>query len=386
MTDKASSKWSPIRPEQRETEKIAAKGTTYMQNVIYLFSRRKSSVISLIAVVLIALTAIIGPFLTGKSYDFQNLSHVNTPPLLSVTEIDGSYYYITSNQKLAQVSEDGILMDSLPRIRDDSINKRFVYEIDGATYYLSYRQNPPVLEDSEGNILETSKTVWNKLYPLGADALGRDIFTRLLYGTRISLIVAFIATLVNLVIGVFYGSVAGYAGGNVDMVMMRIVDIISSIPMNLYVILLMVLFNNGGLISIIIALGIVYWVDMARVVRSQILSVKEEDFVLAARTMGSSSGFILRKHLIVNCIGPITVTATMQIPSAIFTEAFMSFIGLGVTAPMASLGTMCNDALETLYTAPYQLFFPAATICLIMFAFNFIGDGLRDAFDPRMRR
>lgn len=386
MAEALSNKWQPLRQEQRETEKIASEGTTYLQNVIYLFSRRKSAVISLITVILVVLAAIFGPLLTGKTYDYQNLSHINVPPRLKVVEIAGDYYYITTNQKLVAVSSDGLLLDSLPRIKDDSVNKRFVYEIDSKPYSLSYRQNPPILEDENGNVIESTKSLWNKQYPLGTDALGRDILTRLLYGTRISLAVAFIATLVNLLIGILYGSVAGYAGGHVDMVMMRIVDVISSIPMNLYVILLMVLFNNSGFISIILALGIVYWVNMARVVRSQILSLKEEDFVMAARTMGSSSSYILRKHLIVNCIGPITVTATMQIPAAIFIEAFMSFIGLGVTAPMASLGTMCNDALETLHSAPYQLFFPAAAICLIMFAFNFIGDGLRDAFDPRALR
>ena len=163
-------------------------------------------------------------------------------------------------------------------------------------------------------------------------------------------------------------------------------DIISSIPLTMYVILIMVLFGNGGLMSIIIALGSVYWVDMARVVRGEILTLKKREYVAAAHTMGSSTWYILRKHLIPNAIGPIIVTATMQIPSAIFTEAFMSFIGLGVSAPMASWGMMCNDALETMQLAPYQLAFPAAAICLAMFAFNFMGDGLRDAFDPQMRK
>ena len=209
---------------------------------------------------------------------------------------------------------------------------------------------------------------------------------RLMYGARISLTVAFVATLVNLVIGILYGSISGYLGGMVDVVMMRIVDIISSIPLTMYVILIMVLFDNGGLASIIIALGSVYWVDMARVVRGEMLSLKKQEYVSAAQTMGSGTWYILRRHLIPNTLGPIIVTATMQIPSAIFTEAFMSFIGLGVSVPMASLGTMCNDALETLQIAPYQLAFPAGTICLAMFAFNFIGDGLRDAFDPQMRK
>lgn len=387
MDDTTRKKWGKILPEERETEKIVGKSTTYFQDVVYQFTRRKTAVISLIVVLLLVLIAIFGPMVSSGSYDAQNLAHVNIPPVVQTWEVNGRYFYITSSVKLLEVSAKGELLDTaLPRIGDDAANKRFEYEIDGESYYLNYSTASPTLEDVNGNAITTSKSFWNKTYPLGADRLGRDILTRLLYGARVSLTVAFVATLVNLLIGVFYGSISGYIGGNVDAVMMRIVDIISSIPLTLYVILIMVMFNNGGLISIIIALGIVYWVSMARVVRGQILSLKGQDFVMAANTMGSSGWYILRKHLIPNAIGPITVTATMQIPSAIFTEAFMSFIGLGVTAPMASWGTMCNDALETLKTAPYQLAFPALAICITMFAFNFIGDGLRDAFDPHMRK
>jgi oligopeptide transport system permease protein len=382
----AENVWNKIGPEHRDIEQFAGKSYTYFEEILYQFTRRKTALISLILAALLVLAAVFGPLFSQRRYDVQNLSHVNTPPFLGVHEIGGRYYYITSNMKLSEVSPQGYLKETLQRVREDSENKRFVFEIDGALHYLNYGVNPPVLEDSRGTPIEQRGRLPNKLYPLGSDGLGRDIFIRLLYGARISLAVAFIATVVNLIIGVLYGSIAGYAGGTVDIIMMRFVDMISSIPLTLYVILIMVLFHNGGFISIIIALGLVYWVDMARVVRAQILSIKEQDFVIAARTMGSGVWYILRKHLIVNTIGPITVTATMQIPAAIFTEAFMSFIGLGITAPMASLGTMCNDALEGLRTAPYQLAFPALGICLIMFTFNFIGDGLRDAFDPHMRK
>lgn len=383
MTD-AANKWDQLAPEQREAEKIAGRSTTYLQDAVYQFSRRKTAVASMVVVILMVLIAVVGPMLSSKSYDFQNLAHVNTPPMLKTYAIGDRFYYMTTNSKLVEV-DGGMLLETAPR-KDDAANKQFVYNINGETFYLDYKISHSVLSDSAGNPVAAGKTFWNKLYPLGTDGLGRDILIRLLYGARISLAVAFIATIVNLLIGVFYGGISGFAGGNIDLVMMRIVDILSSIPLTLYVILIMVIFNNGGLISIIIALGLVYWVSMARVVRGQILSLKEQDFVLAATTMGSSSWFVLRRHLITNSIGPITVTATMQIPSAIFTEAFMSFIGLGITAPMASWGTMCNDALETLRTAPYQLAFPALAICITMFAFNFIGDGLRDAFDPHMRK
>ncbi|GHT94465.1 hypothetical protein FACS1894141_1170 [Spirochaetia bacterium] len=377
--------WEAIAPEQRETERIAGESSSYLKNALYRFSRRKTAVFSLLVVLFLILAGIFGPLISSKNYYYQDLAHINTPPRLKTFQIKDQFYYITSNIKLAEVSGRGELLNTLDRIRDDTVRNRVEYEINGERYYINYKQTPPVLEDGDGG-QPPVRRFWNTRYPLGTDALGRDILIRLLYGSRISIAVAFVATLVNLIIGVFYGSIAGYAGGTIGQVMMRIVDIISALPLTLYVILIMVLFDGGGFVSIIIALGLVYWVDMARVVRAQILSLKERDFIVAARTMNSSGWYILRRHLIVNSIGPISVTATMQIPAAIFTEAFMSFIGLGVTAPMASWGTMCNDALEALRTAPYQLAFPATAICITMFAFNFIGDGMRDAFDPQMNR
>ena len=385
MTQIQASEWLPIREEERETEKIARKITPLWKEITGQFFRRKAAVIGLVLVILTLLFAVVGPMLCSHTYDEQTLAYVNTAPLLKVYEIDGAYYYATSSFKLATVSPDGVLGDIIRSKREDGMNKRYVFELDGETYYLSYKQGSSGLQDASGTPLPT-KAVFNRSYPMGTDGLGRDILVRLMYGARISMTVAFVATLVTLVIGIIYGSVSGYLGGMADVVMMRIVDIISAIPLTMYVILIMVLFGNGGLKSIIIALGSVYWVDMARVVRGEILTLKKREFVSAAHTMGSSAWYILKKHLVPNALGPIIVTATMQIPSAIFTEAFMSFIGLGVSAPMASWGMMCNDALEMMQSAPYQLVFPAAAICIVMFAFNFIGDGLRDAFDPQLRK
>jgi oligopeptide transport system permease protein len=227
--------------------------------------------------------------------------------------------------------------------------------------------------------------MWNKSYILGTDALGRDVLTRLMYGTRISMLVALMAAFVNLIIGILYGGISGYLGGTVDMIMMRIVDIISTIPLTLYVILIMQVLG-AGIQSIIVALGSVYWVDMARVVRGQILSLKQQEFVLAAKTIGSSATTILFDHLIPNALGSILVTITMLIPSAIFMEAFLGYLGIGLQPPLASLGTMCNDASANLRTSPHELLIPALMICVIMFAFNFVGDGLRDALDPKLKK
>jgi oligopeptide transport system permease protein len=219
----------------------------------------------------------------------------------------------------------------------------------------------------------------------GTDQFGRDIFIRVLYGARVSLTIAYVASLLMLFVGILYGGIAGYVGGIVDNIMMRVVDVIYTIPTMIIVILIMVIVG-AGLKSIIIALAISYWVDMARIVRGEILQLKEQEFVLAARTLGAPGKRILLKHLVPNSMGPIIVTMTLMIPSAIFTEAFLSFIGLGIPAPQASWGTLASDALTGYMSFPYQLFFPSLAICLTMLAFNLLGDGLRDALDPKMRK
>lgn len=223
----------------------------------------------------------------------------------------------------------------------------------------------------------------------GTDNLGRDIFVRVMYGARYSLIIAAAASVLNLFIGVIYGGVSGFFGGKVDNIMMRLVDVLYSIPTTIYVVLLMATFkkeNSTGLGTIIIAMAISYWVGMARIVRGDILQLKQQEFVLAAKTLGASKFRILFKHLIPNCLGSILVTMTLFVPTAIFTEAFLSYIGLGINAPLASLGTLANDAKGLLRTAPYQLLFPAGMICLIILSFNLLGDGLTEALDPKHQR
>lgn len=219
----------------------------------------------------------------------------------------------------------------------------------------------------------------------GTDDLGRDVFTRVWYGARISLFIGITAALVDLVIGVLWGSIAALSGGIIDEIMMRIADLLYGLPQLLIVILLMVVMGSG-LVPIIIALAVFGWITMARIVRAQILQIKQLEFVLAAKAMGASFYRILFIHLIPNALGPIIVTMTLTVPAAIFAEALLSFLGLGVQAPIASWGTMANEGLPALRYYPWRLFFPALMISLTMFSFNAIGDGLRDAFDPKMRK
>ena len=251
-----------------------------------------------------------------------------------------------------------------------------------------------------------SMAAGEKVFPhiMGTDSLGRDFAVRVMMGGRISLIVGIVASAIIFFIGSIYGSVSAFFGGKVDNIMMRIVDIIYTIPDILMIVLisfalkapLQELAKNpsftwlnrlgGNLISIFVVFALLYWVGMARIVRSQVLSLKESDFVMAARALGASSGRIIRKHLLTNCIGTLIITTTLQIPLSIFTESFLSFLGLGVSAPMPSLGSLASTAINGLNSHPYLLMFPALLIALIILSFNLLGDGLRDAFDPRLKQ
>lgn len=225
----------------------------------------------------------------------------------------------------------------------------------------------------------------NSEHWFGTDELGRDLFTRTWYGARISLTVGITAAVIDLIIGVLWGGIAAFAGGKVDELMMRIADVLYGLPYLLTVIMLMVVMGSG-LIPIIVALTIIGWITMARIVRGQILQLKRLEYVQAAIALGASPRRILLKHLIPNAIAPILVTMTLTVPSAIFAEAFLSFLGLGVQAPVASWGTMAADGLPAMRYYPWRLFFPATFISLAMFAFNLVGDGLRDALDPKLRQ
>jgi oligopeptide transport system permease protein len=223
------------------------------------------------------------------------------------------------------------------------------------------------------------------LHLFGTDTLGRDIFTRIWHGARISLFISFTAVFVNFIIGIIYGGISGYLGGAVDNVMMRIIEIINGIPYLIIVVLLMMVIPPGTM-TMVIAYAFVGWTGMARLVRGQIMSLKQQDYVIAAKVMGAKSTRIIAKHLLPNTLSVVIVNITLAIPSAIFTEAFLSYIGLGVPVPLASWGTLANEGSRVFQMYPSQLIIPAICISITMLSFNLLGDGLRDALDPKLRR
>ncbi len=409
--------------EEEKSREDTRPSLTYWADAWRRLKKNRLAMLGLAGVVLIMLFGIIGPYFFEASYSDQRNDLRNLPPRLELYELeDGLFAYVTRDYNFLIVGQETAEMFNVERVNQEELMQGRVeveevlspsqvreqreavektnvnfYQLEDELIELDYanKLNVDVTEAEDfykitykGETIEKpSTTVRNKAYPFGTDGLGRDLLIRIMYGARISLLVAFVATIVNFIIGVTYGAIAGYEGGRTDTIMMRIVDIINSVPLTLYIILLMVMIKSqGGLGSIILALGTVYWVGMARLVRGQVLALKEQEYILAARALGVSTNKIVIKHLVPNAMGPIIVSMTMMIPSAIFTESFLSFIGLGVSAPMASWGTLANNALSGILTYPYQLFFPAFAIAITMLSFNFLGDGLRDALDPRLRR
>lgn len=221
-------------------------------------------------------------------------------------------------------------------------------------------------------------------HPFGTDKLGRDIFVRIFYGARISLAIGFASAAINLVIGVVYGGISGYVGGKTDMIMMRIIDVIYSVPTLLYVILILMVFGNS-VSSMIMAICFTSWIGMARQVRTQVMSLKEKEFSLAAKVIGCSDARILLKHLVVNSLGPIIVELTLLVPSAIFTESFLSFVGIGLSPTTPSWGILANDCRQLIFTNPIQIIWPISAICLTILSLNFVGDGIGEAFQMKTR-
>ena len=391
--------FEPATAEEARDQEVLRKSLTYWQDAWRRLKNHKMAMAGLVGVIFVILFAIFGPLFSQFSYSDQNLDFANTPPRLTIYQVAENPDYnvfLTRDYKLLHVSDNGTILNRLKLEDKDIINKKYTYVDGDKSVVLDFSYNLLPGKEAEYDysfslnggpeITKPYKKVSNRLYPFGSDDLGRSLLVRVMFGARISLTIAFVASLVNLLVGVVYGSIAAYEGGRTDNIMMRFVDLLNSIPLLIYIILIMVLVGNRGLWTLTFALGSVYWVQMARLVRGQVLALKEQEFILAARALGVNRGHIISRHLVPNAIGPIIVTMTMMIPSAVFTEAFIAFIGLGVSAPMASWGTLANDGLTGLLSYPYQLFFPSLAIALTMLSFNFLGDGLRDALDPRLRK
>ncbi len=386
-----------------ESQDITRRSLTYWQDVKRRFLKNKLAILGAVIVICMIFFAVFGYLFTTQDYYSQDLTMTNLPPRLAGYVLDDeTMVYVNSEYNLYVLDQKGTVLDRPEAVEENQMQREKIYEIKGKKVVVNYTGAAKVAKaKKEGNMklansissytlevdgkVPEKKTVSNRKYHLGTDYLGRDMVARLVYGARISLLVAFVATIAQFFVGVLYGGIAAYIGGNVDNIMMRIVDIISTVPLTLYVVLLMVVLGPG-IKTIIIALASVYWVDMARQVRGQVLNIKQQEFVLAARTIGASGKRIMVKHLIPNAMSTIIVTLTMNIPSAIFTESFLSFIGLGISAPAASWGTLASDALGGLRSYPYQLLLPSLCICLTVLGFNFLGDGLRDALDPKLRK
>ena len=320
-----------------KSEKIAKPSLNFWQDSWLRVRKNKGAVISLIVLVLVLIMAFLGPVISPYKYDTQTTKNANLPPRIQGLE---NISWLPFEGTLTK--KDGTVIHSY-----DARNVKEYY--------------------------------W-----FGTDNLGRDIFARIWKGTQISLLIAFVAAFVDMVVGVSYGAISGYVGGRVDSILQRILEVLVGIP-NLIIVVLMILILKPGIIPIIIAISITGWISMARVVRAQVLKLKNQEFVLAAKTLGASDATIIFKHMIPNMFGVIIINTMFSIPNAIFFEAFLSFIGLGLQEPFSSLGTLINDGYRSMRAFPYQMIIPGVMISLIMVAFNLIADGLRDALDPKMR-
>lgn len=325
-----------------QTDKVYA-ARPYWKEVLTTFFKNKGSVVSLIGIIIVIFMALVGPNLNGHTYYEQTISHQNLAPRIKGLEkigiFDGSEKMVTSTGKV-------------------EVNK--------------------YVDDEKETGLEKT------YYWFGTDVLGRDIFTRTWTGTSISLYIALVAVVVDMCFGMSYGLISGYFGGKVDNIMQRFAEILNGIP-TLVIVTLLMLVLKPGLVTITIALSITGWIGMSRVARAQVLKLKEQEFILASKTLGARDFYVIFKEILPNIFGQLIIMSMFSIPNAIFTEAFLAFIGLGVPAPLASLGSLISEAFKSFTTHPYMIIFPVIVLGVVMLSFNMLADGLRDAFDPKMK-
>jgi oligopeptide transport system permease protein len=338
MTEKqlTADLFRPANIEEGKSEQISKPSLSFWQDAMRRLRKNTAAMIGLFAIVFIILFSLIAPPLSHYGFDDQELMRASLPPKIPGLE------------KIGFLGVDGV-------------------DIRGVDQY------------------EMKNVPKDQYFWFGTDGLGRDQWTRVWKGTQISLYIAFLAAAIDLIVGVAYGGISAFYGGKVDNIMQRFIEILVGIP-NLVVIILFIIILDPGILSITLALVITGWTGMARIVRGQILKLKHQEFVLASKTLGSTNGRLISKHLIPNTLGAIIITSTFTIPGAIFTEAFLSFIGLGIQPPTASLGALISDGFRSLRIYPHLAIYPAMVMCILMISFNLVGDGLRDALDPKMRK
>ena len=423
--DLPSNAFEPASAQEKEGFIPDRKSVSYWKDAWRRLRRNRVAMVAMVIVILIGLFAFVGPLLVPYGYDEQIRGANNLHPwhysLEDQARIDA---YMEEHNNTANLTPDEAVEqakaeaaakgEELSRIEEAKIRANAkasqgsgegeVTEAE-AIEALGIKAKPFGYSDDELQRMENGESVFPHVF--GCDTHGRDIMVRTMIGARVSMIVGICCAIIVLVIGALYGSISGYCGGRVDTIMQRIVEIIYTIPEVLVILLLGATlkpifeeFQNSGdgplqrlvtvlgpnLISIFIAFGMLYWVTMSRIIRGQILQLKQQEYVTAARALGAKGGRIISRHLLPNCVGQIVTTTFLQIPSAIFTESFLSFLGMGVTAPMTSLGSMCSDGLKGLTTYPYRLFIPAAILSVMILCLNLFGDGLRDALDPRLKK
>ena len=420
--------FEPATSEEKENFIQDRRSVSYWKDAWRRLRKNTVAMVALVIIILLAIFAFVGPAVVPYTYKQQiRGSEALHPWHYSLEDQEKINAYMEEHSGAGKLSPD----EAVEQARKEAEAKGVTLSrVDEAKIRAKANVSQQEASDNEEKVTEADavkalgikhsvfgysnkelqkKAEGEKVFPhvFGTDDQGRDIMVRVMVGTRVSIIVGVCAALLVLVIGALYGSVSGYCGGMVDTVMQRIVEIIYSIPEMLIILLLSATlkpaleqFQNSGdgilqslvtllgpnLISMFIAFGLLYWVTMSRIIRGQILQLKQQEYVTAARALGAKGGRIISKHLLPNCIGQIVTTTFLQIPSAIFLESFLSFLGVGVSAPLTSLGSMCSEALSGLKTYPYRLFIPAVILSVMILSLNLFGDGLRDALDPKLKK
>ncbi|THF52517.1 ABC transporter permease [Allorhizobium terrae] len=361
-------------------------GRSLAQLAALRFRRNKAAMGGSIMLLLIALFSFVGPLFSSHSYDEVFSSYVSVPPSLQPFPHPDTLQEVAAGAaqrarlKLESFSvEKGVFTAKI--ISDKPIDPRSIRYFDRVNEF----KNTRITDTTADRLSMTmSGNVAQEYFPFGTDSNGRDLLVRVMLGGQISIAVGIAASLVSLGIGVIYGATSGYLGGRIDNVMMRVVEILYSLPF-VFLVVVMVVFFGRSIVLIFVVIGAVQWLEMARIVRGQTLSLKRREFVGAAQALGLTDWQIIRRHIIPNTIGPVIVFVTVVVPHVILTESFLSFLGLGVQAPLASWGTLISEGAKNMQNAPWLLIFPAIFFVLTLFSLNFVGDGLRDALDPKDR-